>query len=142
MMIRTLLASALTVVSLGVGGPATSSAPSAAEQADLEHKSQVSTPQTELRRAVYAYSRAFLGGDARKAYAWLAPRCRNAIAYNDFAEIVDAAHDVYGTLPIRSYTATISGDRARVTYRYPVRRLDQVREPWVRRAAGWRNNQC
>ncbi|MDT0187971.1 hypothetical protein Q9S36_48070 [Microbacterium sp. ARD31] len=142
MMIRTLLASALTVVSLGIGGTATASVPSAAEQAGAEYKSQVSTPQTELRQAVYTYSRAFLGGNARKAYALLAPRCRNAIAYNDFAEVVDAAHDVYGNLPIRSYTATISGDRARVTYRYPVGRLDQVREPWVRRVAGWRNNQC
>ncbi len=91
---------------------------------------------------MHAYSSAFLGGNARNAYALLTPRCRDAIAYIDFAEIVHTAHEVYGNLPIRSYTATISGDRARVTYRYSVGRLDQVREPWVRRAAGWRNNQC
>ncbi|GAA5122677.1 hypothetical protein GCM10023339_41410 [Alloalcanivorax gelatiniphagus] len=142
MMIRTVLVSAFAVVSLGLGGPATASAPSPVKQTGLEYKSQATTPQTQLRRVVQTYSRAFLGGNARKAYALLAPRCRDAIAYNDFAEIVDTAHEVYGNLPIRSYTATISGDRARVTYRYAVGRLDQVREPWVRRAAGWRNSQC
>lgn len=60
MMTRTLLASALTVLSLGIGGPVTASEPSAAERNGREYKSQGSAPQTDLRQAVYAYSRASL----------------------------------------------------------------------------------
>ena len=98
--------------------------------------------EAQLRRDVSAYSAAFLGGRPRAAFALLTPRCRDDIGYATFAQVVRAAHELYGPLRIRSYQAAVDTDRARVTYRYAVGRLDQVREPWVRRGAHWLNNEC
>lgn len=101
-----------------------------------------STGDAQLRSDVSVYSAAFLGGRPQAAFALLTPRCRSAIGYSTFAQIVAGAHELYGLLRIRSYQASVDGSRARVTYRYAIGRLDQVREPWARRGGHWHNNEC
>lgn len=104
--------------------------------------SAATTANSQLRRDVSAYSAAFLGGRPRAAFALLTPRCRSAIGYATFAQIIAGAHELYGPLRIRSYRASVDGNRAHVTYRYAVTRLDQVSEPWVRRGGHWHNDEC
>jgi hypothetical protein len=96
----------------------------------------------ELRAAVHAYSAAFLSGRERPAWRLLTPRCRKAIGRASFNTVVNTAGDLYGFLPIRRYAATIAGAKARVTYKYAVRRLNQTREPWRLVEGRWRNNDC
>jgi hypothetical protein len=141
-MIRRALIVILSCVTLAAGSATAAPAIRARDQAASLHTSRGTAPSAQLRVDVHAYSKAFLGGHARKAYAMLSQRCRNEISFSNFAEVVEAAYDIYGPLRIQSYRATINGRHARVTYRYAVHRLDQDREPWVRRGDSWRNNEC
>ncbi len=97
-----------------------------------------------LRKAVEAYSDAYLAGDADAGYALLSQRCQHRIGKAEFAAMTAMAADVYGgtALPMTSYTAHRSGDLARVTYTYATSDLDQESEPWVREHGQWRQDDC
>jgi ABC-type phosphate/phosphonate transport system substrate-binding protein len=103
----------------------------------------VKNTQKDLRKAVEAYSDAYLTGDATTAYAILSERCRNKITEVEFTELVTAAKQLYGTpLRFKTYSATATGDSAKVSYTYPVKAIDQTKEPWVREAGYWRQDDC
>lgn len=99
------------------------------------------TPESELEGAVRAYSKAFLGGDGKKAYALLSERCQDSVALTDFAAITEDAKQTYGTLSIKSIDVEIDGNRGTATYSYPVKTINQTDEPWVNER-GWKNNDC
>lgn len=127
---------ALTSGLLGVAGTsAASTDPPAPSIAKV-------TSSVALKRAVYSYSKAFLGDNPVKAYKLLTPRCREKVSLSYFTGIVTAAGDMYGPQPIRSYGATMKRNRARATYRYRLHELDQVREPWRRIGGAWKNDDC
>jgi hypothetical protein len=123
---------AVGVAALGVVAASLGGAPAATAD----------TSAASLRHAVGAYSQAFLGGRPVKAYQLLSPRCRQRVSPSYFTGIVNAANDIYGPLPIRTYKATVSGTKARVTYTYVVSPLNQTREPWVRVGGAWKNDEC
>lgn len=89
-----------------------------------------------------AYSNAYLGGDADTAFATLSPRCQTQIGRTAFKGIVSQAAAVYGKVPIRSYSAKVSGDRATVTYGYDVVKLNQTNQPWRQVRGEWRYDSC
>jgi hypothetical protein len=96
-----------------------------------------------LEAAVTAYSDAFLDGRSEEAYAMFSRRCQDAITLSYFTGIVAAAQSVYGaSLPIRSFTANVSGTIALVTYTYDVPAINQASEPWVLEDGAWKLDQC
>lgn len=128
-MTRRLAASALALLcSIPLAGVAFPASAASEEQA--------------LKRAVSAYSSAFLGGRGADAYGMLSGRCQASIGRARFLAIVDAAYDLYGPLPIKSLRVDVDGNRARATYSYAVARLNQRNEPWLKVSGRWRNNEC
>jgi hypothetical protein len=102
-----------------------------------------SVEEDTLRNAVQGYSDAFLGGEPVQAYEYFSSRCEERTSLSYFTGIVTAAEGLYGAaLPIRDYSAEISGDLARVTYTYDVPALDQTREPWSRESGAWKLDDC
>lgn len=96
-----------------------------------------------LRDAVQAYSDAFLGGDAAKAYGLLSSRCQKRTTAAEFEGIVKQASAMYGSpLKLKTYDAQVSGDLARVTYTYDVPALNQEQEPWARESGAWHQDDC
>lgn len=113
--------------------PAPSSTPT--PSADLE--------KAAIRSAAQKYSDAYLTGDAKTAYAILSARCKKRLGKSQFARLVNYADSVYGSkLPFKTFSATVSGDMARVTYTFSVKAINQTREPWVRESGRWREDDC
>ncbi|WP_328475797.1 hypothetical protein OHA21_20270 [Actinoplanes sp. NBC_00393] len=103
----------------------------------------VKNSQKDLRKAVEAYSDAYLTGDATTAYGLLSERCRQRITETEFTDLVTAAKQQHGTpLRFKTYSATASGNSAKVSYAYPVKAIEQTKEPWVREAGYWYRDNC
>ena len=101
------------------------------------------TQRVLLKRAVKAYSDAFLDGRGADAYAMLTARCRARTDRDKFLQVSDLAKQIYGgPMPFTSYRAVIDGRRARATYTYAARSLNQRKEPWLRVSGRWRMNEC
>ncbi len=99
--------------------------------------------EEDLRRAVEGYSTAFLSGDATRAHALLSTRCQARVSVDALRGITALAGRNYGQQPIASFTVDdLSGDLARVTYAYRDARINQTREPWVREAGVWKQDDC
>lgn len=112
----------------GVGTPSPSATPDAA---------------APLRRAVTAYSAAFLGGDGDAAYRLLSERCKARTSREAMGSMTASAKKTYGEQPIKTLTVdSLAGDLARVTYTYSVPALNQTKEPWVREAGQWHEDDC
>jgi len=96
----------------------------------------------DLKKAVKAYSDAFLTGDTT-AYDMLSKRCRARTDKNEFIGGLMAAKSTYGSaLDFKSFSADISGSMARVTYTYDVPAINQDAEPWVREGGVWHEDDC
>ena len=97
-----------------------------------------------LKHRVRAYSAAYLGGEADVAWSYLSRRCQLKVGRDTFGEVVRAAHERYGSARLRGRVriSSMHRPRARVTYRFTVPALDQVREPWVLQRRAWRVNDC
>lgn len=120
------------VLTLGAG--CSSSDPPAPE------KKAQTTPK--LRKAVEAYTAAFLGGDAEAAYSLLTERCHGETAAADFKRIVDQAHAEYGNESILSYADKVDGQVATVTYELTDPYLNQDNERWLLEDGTWHNDEC
>lgn len=101
-----------------------------------------SRSSTALRSAVTAYSDAYLGGDAKTAFAIRSTRCQIEIGRGTFTNLVSQAALIYGKLPIRSYSEQVDGSTAKVTYGYDVSTLNQTEQPWTRHQGEWRYDNC
>ncbi len=102
-----------------------------------------SSEELELRSAVEAYSDAFLAGDAAAAHALLSTRCRESLSEDQYATVVSTAAGAYGDATLTSFEVDeVSGDEARVTYRYDEPAIDQENEPWLREGGAWHNDDC
>jgi hypothetical protein len=96
-----------------------------------------------LKAAVQAYSDAFLTGDGKTAYGLLSQQCRKRTTLAEFSSMLDTAKQLYGSaLPIETFSASISGDLARVTYTYTIKAINQDHEPWVREDGDWHEDDC
>lgn len=95
-----------------------------------------------LKRAVHAYSDAFLAGRGNDAYGMISGRCRAKINRADFMRAVDMAADLYGPLRIKTLRVVVEGRAGSATYTYAVRPLNQRNEPWLKVAGRWRMNEC
>jgi hypothetical protein len=126
-----------------VTAPAAAASPSPTSEPGHPSAAGSDPALAELKAAVQAYSDAFLTGDGKTAYGLLSQRCRKRTTQTQFSGIVDAAKDLYGSaLPLKTFTATISGDLARVTYTYSIKAINQDREPWVREDGAWHEDDC
>jgi len=56
--------------------------------------------------------------------------------------LVRVAGTTYGPQRIETYSEHVADDLARVTYTYRLAKLDQTREPWVREAGQWKQDDC
>ncbi len=101
------------------------------------------TQRALLKQRVTGYSNAFLDGRGADAYKMLTGRCKRRISRPQFVAASDLAKQIYGG-PMRftSYRSVIDGRRARVTYTFETRSLNQRREPWKRVNGRWRMNEC
>lgn len=96
-----------------------------------------------LKRAVKAYSDAYLDGRGADAYRMLTRRCKAEIDREDFIASSAWAKEIYGgPMRFKSYRAVIDGRRAWATYTYEARSLNQRREPWLKVSGRWRMNEC
>ena len=95
-----------------------------------------------LRKAVLAYSHAYLSGRVDAAYALMSERCRERSPREEFAGDVAMAEKMYDPEPVRSLVAEVKADRARVTYTYAEFDLNQTGEPWTLEGGEWRNDDC
>ncbi|MDH6227822.1 nuclear transport factor 2 family protein [Streptomyces sp. MJP52] len=121
---------------------AAASASASPESTPTPKASPSASADAELKKAVQAYSDAFLTGDTA-AYDMLSERCRKRTDKNTFTGHLMAARTMYGNaLPMTSYKAEVSGDMARVTYTYEVSGIDQESEPWVEENGVWRQDDC
>ncbi|MEU4419700.1 nuclear transport factor 2 family protein [Actinoplanes sp. NPDC024001] len=142
---------AVVVAGALLAGCSSSSSSSSSKNKNSTTKSRTATKkpkptkntQEELRAAVQAYSDAFLTGDATTAYGLLSDRCRKRLSQAEFTETVTAAKELYGSpLPFQSYSATATGDLARVSYTYSIKAINQEKEPWTREAGRWHQDDC
>jgi hypothetical protein len=102
-----------------------------------------SDPTGAAKKAVTAYSDAFLDARPVTAYNLLSKRCHAKVSFSYFTGIITAARTIYGkALPIRSFKAKVARGRAVVSYTYDVPALNQKNEPWVLEREGWKNDQC
>lgn len=122
----------------GSDGPSTTSE----ESTSSSTLDSVSMADVELEDAVYAYTEAFLGGDAEGSRALLSSRCQADTSANQWEQIVAEAHDLYGDATITDYTATVDGQLATTTYELTDPVLNQTEERWVLEDGGWRNDDC
>jgi len=96
-----------------------------------------------LKKAVQAYSDAYLAGKADPAYQLLSARCQKKWTSSQFGALVTTAGKTYGAaLPLESFSAKISGDIALVSYTYILPALRQERQPWLLGSGGWKNDDC
>jgi hypothetical protein len=96
-----------------------------------------------LKKAVNAYSVAYLSGDGNGAFALLSSRCKARLSETQMGALTAAAKATYGQLPIETYTVDdLSGDLARVTYTYSAPDINQTKEPWVRESGKWLEDDC
>jgi hypothetical protein len=128
-------------------GPSTSSATAASETAKPAPvpavAGQAMSDTLALRRAVQAYSDAYLSGKGKAAWSLLSARCQKMDTLAGFSSLVDQAKTLYGNpLPMTSFTAHIAGGMARVTYTYTVTAINQADQPWTLEASGWRDDNC
>jgi hypothetical protein len=125
-------------------GGTPSNAPTTVEGSSIGTPRPSASPgRDELRAAVQAYSDAFPDGRATAAYDMFTARCKQRITRSQFTGIVQAAKQLYGkALPIKTYSAEVSGNLARVTYTYDVPALDQTKEPWTRENGVWKQDDC
>jgi hypothetical protein len=96
-----------------------------------------------LKAAVTAYSDAFLTGNANVSYALLSTRCRAATPKANWDALLVQAKQAFGkALPITTFEARVSGDRAQVSYTYALAKIDQHDQPWVRESGHWFDDRC
>lgn len=129
---------------------ATETAPSPTSESDSLVMEAVPQPGDEraLRRAVKAYSDAFLTGRGDAAFELLTHRCRRELGRDRFTGLVERAGDLYGSrLELKSFEAEFMGDLASVTYTFDISALNQADEAWAfdygfELDGAWRNDQC
>jgi hypothetical protein len=95
-----------------------------------------------LEEAVRAYTVAFLGGDDVAAYALLSERCHGEMASAAFKQVVDQAKAIYGDETITTYSESVNGNTATVTYELTNPALNQTNERWVLENGAWLNDDC
>ncbi|MGN9809994.1 hypothetical protein ACTMSW_11635 [Micromonospora sp. BQ11] len=126
--------------------PSASTAPVATPSsvaAAVSPTAQAPSEEAELRRAVVAYSDAFLDAKPTVGYELFSARCKERVTLSEFTGMLMAAKQMYGkAMPIKTFEAQISGDLARVTYTYEVPALNQTREPWAREDGKWKQDDC
>jgi hypothetical protein len=109
------------------------------------HQSKPNQTKPErLENAVQAYSDAYLTGHAAAAYKILSPRCKAQLSRTVYWGIVSAAKARYGrALDFDTYTSTVHGDTATVTYTYSsAPEIDQTDQPWTYLNGAWRYDNC
>lgn len=100
-------------------------------------------PNRAVRKAVTAYSDAFLNAEPVAAYDLLSARCHDKVSLSYFTGIITAAKSLYGkALPIRDFKVKVRDDLAVVSYRYDLPALNQENEPWVLESGKWKNDEC
>lgn len=105
--------------------------------------SATTSEKDALKAAVRSYSDAYLGGDAQTAWDLLSNRCRQRLTMAQMRTLTSGAQELYGRLDIVNLTIDdMSGNLARVTYTYPVAKLNQTQEPWVKENGKWREDDC
>lgn len=126
------------------GSPKAQDAPSPSRTPSASPRPSPSADDSAaLRRAVNAYSVAYLSGDAGGAYSLLSMRCQARITQAQMTTATTAAKATYGQQPIKSLRVdALAGDLARVTYTYSVPAINQSKEPWVREGGQWREDDC
>ena len=96
-----------------------------------------------LEANVRAYSDAYLGGDAERAWELLSTRCKQRINLAQMRALVEGAESLYGEARMQSLRITeFSGSLARVTYRYTDSDIDQLNEPWILEGDEWHQDDC
>jgi hypothetical protein len=94
--------------------------------------------KSKLRTAVKAYSAAFLGGQAKKAWLMRTDHANEGITYAEFRAVCLQAHEIYGDAVMKSLTVDrLKGARALVSYTYDISDIDQARQPWRLSGGRW-----
>ena len=87
--------------------------------------------KAKLRAAVKAYSAAFLGGHAKRAWLMRTDHANEGMTYPEFRAVCVQAHEIYGDAVMTSLTVDrIKGERALVSYTYDIHDIDQSLQPW------------
>jgi hypothetical protein len=87
--------------------------------------------KSRLSEAVRAYSKAFLGGQAKKAWLMRTERANAGLTYIEFRAICLQAHQVYADAVMTSlHVGSLKGGRAKVSYTYDISDIDQSHQPW------------
>lgn len=101
------------------------------------------TQRAVLHTAVLVFSNSYLTGKPLASYHLISYRCRARIPISRWTSLVAAAEHQYGSeLPFKTFRAQIHGNRARVTYTFAVRALDQTSQPWVEENGTWHKDDC
>ena len=131
-----------TTTTTAADSTTTEAAGEATTTTDLPTTTETDVDAPSLEEAVRAYTVAFLGGDDEAAYALLSERCHGEMASADFKDIVDQAEAIYGGETITTYSESINGNTATVTYELTDPALHQTNERWVLENAAWLNDEC
>lgn len=92
-----------------------------------------------LAAAVRAYSKAFLGGQAKRAWLMRTEHANAGLSYVEFRAVCLQARAIYGDAKMTSLKiVSMRGTRARVTYTYDVSDINQARQPWRLVGRHWR----
>lgn len=96
-----------------------------------------------LEKAVRAYSAAYFQANAAVAWPMLSPRCRRETSPETYRDRMTAAAEKYGPQKITRLDVEVSGDMARVTYKYaPDPTLSSWRQPWSYEEGAWKRDAC
>ena len=90
-----------------------------------------------VKKAVRAYSDAFLGGHAKEAWLMRTPAAQAGGSYAEFAVAVAAAKEIYGDAEMTSLEVTVTGDTASATYTYDIAEISQTNQVWIKQDGEW-----
>jgi hypothetical protein len=144
MMRQSALSLTLAVVSAALLGGCSSGGATSATSAATPTAAETNLDESgALKKAVTAYSVAFLSGDGSGAFALLSSRCKARLSEDEMRSETEQAKNTYGQLPIKTYALdNLSGDLARVSYTYSAPDINQTKEPWVREGGRWLEDDC
>lgn len=96
-----------------------------------------------LEKAARAYSAAYFQPNAAVAWPMLSHRCRQEMSLDTYQDRLNAMAKEYGHQKITRLDIEVSGDMARVTYKYsPDSDLSSWRQPWTYEEGDWKRDAC
>jgi hypothetical protein len=90
-----------------------------------------------VKKAVRAYSSAYLGGHAKEAWLMRTLAAQSGDSYAEFAFTVALAKEISSDDKMTSLDVTVADDTATATCTYDISEIKQTDQVWVKEGGAW-----